>query len=252
MDILIATLGVFIGELYGNMVGGGSLVTQAVLQNILHFDIKTAMALDNAAIIGSNLGMLFVLLRKFKVQSWFFIFIIFQAVGAILGAQILVKIDPDLLKIIFVLAMVLLVIKNLFVKGKDHKEKGFKVNPKNVALISLAAVFMGAYNAAFVIGDWIIALLILTSIFSFKYHQAIFLLTFTSIFSQPIAVYQYYTNGLIDFNFLIPMFSATLIGGVIAASILNKIHSKKLETFLKYLSVGLIVYLIFGISFNAK
>lgn len=246
-EIIIATIAIFIGELYGNMVGGGSLVTQAVLQNILHFDIKTAMALDNAAIIGSNLGMLFVLLRKYKIKSWFFIFIIFQAIGAILGAWILVKIDPNLLKIIFVIAIILLVIKNLFIKDKEHNEKGFKVNYKNIALISLAAIFMGAYNAAFVIGDWIIALLILTSVFSLKYHRAIFLLTFTSIFSQPIAAYQYYANGLIDFNFLIPMFSATLIGGIISAIILNKIHSKKLETFLKYLSVGLVVYLIVGI-----
>jgi uncharacterized membrane protein YfcA len=66
------------------------------------------------------------------------------------------------------------------------------------------------------------------------------------IFSQPIAAYQYYTNGLIDFDFLIPMISATFVGGIISAVILSKIHSKKLEVFLKYLSVGLVIYLIAG------
>jgi uncharacterized membrane protein YfcA len=245
-EIIIATIGVFIGELYGNIVGGGSLVTQVVLQNILNFDIKTAMALDNAAVIGSNIGMLIVLARKYSIKWWFFIFIIFQSIGAILGSWILIKIDPDLLKIIFIISIVLLVIKNLFIKEKAHHEKGFKENYKNIALISLAAVFIGLYNAAFVIGDWIIALLILTSVFSLKYHNAIFLLVFSMIFSQPIAAYQYYANGLIDLNFLIPMISATLLGGVISAIILNKIHSNKLETFLKYLSVGLVIYLIVG------
>ena len=38
METFIASLGIFIGELYGNLVGGGSLVTQAVLQKVLMID----------------------------------------------------------------------------------------------------------------------------------------------------------------------------------------------------------------------
>jgi len=58
LEIFLASLGMFVGELYGNMVGGGSLVTQTVLQSILHIDIKSAIALDNAAIVGSALGII--------------------------------------------------------------------------------------------------------------------------------------------------------------------------------------------------
>lgn len=245
-DIIIATLGVFIGELYGNIVGGGSLVTQAVLQNILHFDIKKAMALDNASVIGSNIGMLIILFKKYTIEKWYFIFIFFQTIGAILGAWILIVIDPNLLKIIFIIAIILLVIKNLFIKDKKQDEYGFKMTLKNIILLCFTATFIGLYNAAFVIGDWIIALLILTSVFSLKYHHAIFLLVFSMLFSQPIAVYEYYKHGLIDIDFLIPMITATLIGGIISALILDKIHSDKLEQFLKYLSVGLVFYLIIG------
>jgi len=151
IEIIIATIGIFIGELYGNMVGGGSLVTQIVLQNILDFDIKTAMALDNTAVIGSNIGMLIILIRKHTIKWWFFIFIIFQSIGAIIGAWILIKIDPNILKVIFIIAIILLMIKNLFIKEKEHKEKEFKGNYKNIAFLSLAATFIGLYNAAFVI-----------------------------------------------------------------------------------------------------
>lgn len=51
IDILLACLGIFFGELYGNLVGGGSLVTQIFLQNIIGFEIKNAIALDNAAVL---------------------------------------------------------------------------------------------------------------------------------------------------------------------------------------------------------
>jgi len=246
-DILIASLGVFLGELYGNMVGGGSLLTQAVLQNILHFDIKTALALDNAAVIGANLGMILILRQKYKIKWWFYLFTIFQILGAILGAWILIKIPAELLKLIFITAILSLIIKNLFFSEKKHHEKGFKENWPNLILLSVAAIFTGAYNAAFVIGDWIIALLILTNIFAIKYQRAIFLLVFSMLFSQPFAAYKYYINGLIDFNFLVPMILATFIGGMISAFLLHKIHSKKLEIFLKYLSVGLVIYLILNL-----
>ncbi|PCI27723.1 hypothetical protein COB55_05195 [Candidatus Wolfebacteria bacterium] len=247
LDILIATAGVFVGELYGNLIGGGSLVTQIALQNILHFDIKTAMALDNSAVIGSNIGMLIVLLRHHVVEWWFAVVIVFQIIGAILGAWILITIDPNILKVLFILAMIGLVTKNIFVKDSVQDSSGFKVSYRNISLLALAALFIGMYNAAFVIGDWIIALLILTSFFSIKYHNAIFLLTFSMFFSQPVALYKYHAAGLIDWSFLLPMMTATIVGGVISALVLNRIHSKKLESFLKYLSIVLVVYLIFGL-----
>ncbi len=247
LDVLIATFGTFVGELYGNMVGGGSLVTQVVLQNIVGLDIKSAMALDNTMVIGSSVAMLFVFFKKYKIQWWFFLFAAFKMLGAYLGALVLIVIDVYLLKILFTVSIVLLVLKNLFVKEGKHKEKGFKVSYKNLIFLSCAAVFMGAYNAAFVIGDWVIGLLILTSIFAIRYQYAIFLMIFSEIFSQPVAAYQYYKNDLLDFDFLIPMICAALVAGAISANLLHKIHFEKLEKVLKCLSVFLVIYLIFSL-----
>lgn len=248
-DIIIATIWVFIGELYGNFVGGWSVITQIVLQNILWMDIKKAIALDNAAVIGSNLGMFLIMVRKYKIKKWFFPFIIAQWLWAILWAYTLVKIDPDILKMIFIWAVILLVIKNLFIKDTEGSKKWFKVNSKSIVLLIFAWLFIGAYNAAFVIWDWIIALLILTAFFSMKYHNAIYIMTISSLFAQSIAVRQYYVNWLLDIEFLIPMIIATFLGWMICATVLEKIHSEKLEQFLKYLSVVLVWYLIFWLVF---
>jgi uncharacterized membrane protein YfcA len=248
LDVIIATAGTFLGELYGNMVGGGSLVTQTVLQNIVGLDIKTAMALDNTMIIGASFGMLLTFFKKYKVKFWFLIFTIFKTIGAAAGAYLLVVIDIELLKILFTVSILCLVIKNLFFSKKvEHNEKGFKPSNLNYFLLALGAMFIGGYNAAFVIGDWIIAILILTSIFSVKYQYAIFAMIFSEMFSQPVAAYEYYVNGLLDFRFLIPMTVAAFISGSIASKLLHKIKSKKLEDFLKFLSVILTFYLIFSL-----
>jgi len=151
LDIIIASIWVFIWELYWNMVWGWSLVTQTVLQNILHIDIKSAMALDNTAVIWSNIWMMLILARKYKVKWWYILFTFFQIAWAVLWSLILVNIDKELLQGIFIVMIILLVIKNLFIKDLKHKEKWFQVNWKNIALLSAAAIFIWAYNWAFVI-----------------------------------------------------------------------------------------------------
>lgn len=45
-------------------------MTQIFLQNIIGFEIKNAIALDNAAVLGSEIGLLVMLLRKQKIEKW--------------------------------------------------------------------------------------------------------------------------------------------------------------------------------------
>ena len=45
-------------------------MTQIFLQNIIGFEIKNAIALDNAAVLGSEIGLLLMLLRKEKIEKW--------------------------------------------------------------------------------------------------------------------------------------------------------------------------------------
>ncbi len=247
MEVLIATIGVFVAECYGNFVGGGSLVTQAVLQNILHFDIKPAMALDNAAVIGSNLGMAIALGRKYTIKWWIFPFTLFQVIGALLGAWLLVIIDVEMLKLIFAATIILLVIKNVFFSRTLHENQGFVESHRNFLILFFITLFIGTYNAAFVIGDWMIALLLLTSLLGFKYQHASFVLALSSLFAQSVASYQYFIHGLLDLHFLLPMFCATLVSGLLVGTLLDKIHSKHLETFLRYLSIVFVIYLLWGI-----
>jgi uncharacterized membrane protein YfcA len=189
--------------------------------------------------------MLFVMIRKYQIKWRIFPYVVFQTLGAFFWVWILVQIDPEILKMIFAGAIILLVIKNLFIKDPTAGSKWFQENSWNFILLFLAAIFIGTYNAAFVIWDWIIALLILTWVFWFKYHYSIFIMCFASVFAQVFAVHQYYQNGLLDMNFVIPMFTATVVWWIICATLLEKIHSEKLEKFLKYLSVLLVIYLIY-------
>jgi len=247
-DIIVATLGVFLWEIYWNFVWWGSLVTQIALQNIIWMPIKEAMALDNAAVIGSNVGMFIMLLRSNKFVWWMIPFTLFQILWAFLWVVLLLWIPVIALKIIFISAIILLVIKNFFFSSSsEKKEKWFIPTNKNIFLLCLFWIFIWWYNAAFVIWDWIIALLILTSVFHFRYNKAIWLLIVSMCVAQPFATFWYIQNDLVDFSYLIPMICATLFAWLIVGYFLEKIDSKVLEKFLKYLSVFLVIYLIWWI-----
>jgi len=86
-EIIIACIGIFLGEFYGNFVGGGSIVTQFVLQNIIGMDLKSAIALDNAAVIGSEMGLLCMLLWHHRIRLEYFPFLCAVLVGTYFGGM---------------------------------------------------------------------------------------------------------------------------------------------------------------------
>ena len=243
-EIFLACLGIFFWELYGNFVGGGSLVTQIFLQNIIWFEIKNAIALDNAAVLWSEIGLLTMLLRKQKIEKWMWYVVIVSSFWALFGANLLHIVPTEVMKIVFTLAVFWLVIKNLFFVSQEHKEKGFVLSRKNLMLLCVASFFIATYNAFLSIWDFIIGLLVLTSIFHFKYHRALFLLTFGFVFARSVWTLEYLRLGLIDMNFYFPMFISAMFSGIIAGYLVEHIHSDILNRVLKYLSVFLAWYLL--------
>lgn len=243
-DIVLACLGIFFWELYGNFVGGGSLVTQIFLQNIIWFEIKNAIALDNAAVLWSEIGLLVMLLRKQKVEKWMWYVVVVSSFWALFGANLLNIVPTEVMKLIFTLAVISLVIKNLFFSSENHKEKGFILNRTNLALLCFASFFIASYNAFLSIGDFIIGLLVLTSIFHFKYHRALFLLTFGFVFARAVGTIEYFRLDLIDIDFYVPMFLSAMVSGLIAGYLVEHVHSDILSRILKYLSIFLALYLI--------
>lgn len=236
-SIIVACIGIFLGELYGNLVGGGSIVTQFVLQTMLAFEIKEAIALDNAAVVGSELGLFLMLLRKEKIKSFYFYYLAATLIGSYFGVLALNYLPVELIKKVFVLVLLAVLVKIIFFNKTKFESKGFSVNTKNIVLLFSFGIFVGAYNAFLSIGDFIIGLIGLIYFFNFKYHNALFLLSFVLVFGRGFAAYKYFNYGLINFNFLIPMFFSSMLSGLIIGSIAHKVKTEKIDTILKIVGV---------------
>ncbi len=243
-DIVLACIWIFFWELYWNFVWWWSLVTQIFLQNIIGFDIKNAIALDNAAVLWSEIGLLCMLLRKEKIESWMWVLVIVAIFWALFWANLLSVVPSQYMKIFFTLAIVGLVIKNLFFASVEKWEKWCILSPQKLIFLCIAWFFIATYNAFLSVWDFIVGLLVLTSLFHFTYHRALFVLSFSFVFARAIGTVEYFRLWLIDINFYFPMFFTALCSGLIAGYFVHKIHSNILEKFLKYLSVLLALYLV--------
>lgn len=245
LSIIVACIGIFIGEFYGNFVGGGSIVTQFFLQNILSFDVKSAIALDNAAVLGSELGLFLMLLRTQQIERFHFVYILACLLGSYIGAEILLIIPRETLEVIFTLVVVIVLAKILFYNKEPKFNDSFEVTLRNVLLLSLFGLLIGIYNALLSIGDFIFGLLGLIYLFHFRYHNALFLLSFSLVFGRALAAFRYYQFGFINLDFLIPMFCSAALSGVIVGAIVHKVKTDKILVLLKCVGSILAISLIY-------
>ena len=249
MEIFLASLWIFLWEIYGNFVWWWSIVTQFFLQWILGIDIKRAIALDNAAVLWSELGLMIMLLKNHKFEKYFIWLMIFWISGALIWSYLLHLIPIVIMEIIFTWILFCFVIYNFIVPSDKNESTTFVPSRKNILFLGIAILFVSVYNAFMSIGDFVIALFILMYIFHFGYHKSLFIISTVWILVRSAATYNYIQFGYVDWNYLIPMFFSALFAGLIAGYLVQKIHSKYLEQALKYLSVILVLYLIVNILF---
>lgn len=238
--VLLASLGVLVGEFYGSFVGGGSIITQFFLQTIIGMDIKNAIALDNTAALAGEIMLVVTLMKRNKFEWWFLPLIIFGLIGSYLGVQLLLFIPEFYLKIVFLLALAGVLLKMFL--GDPRKKAGILsvvTDTWSIVGLSLAGLVIGLYNSFLSIGDFVVGLLILIAFFNVKYQRAIFVLSLMLVFSRSFAATNYFAYDLIDLKFAIPMFLAAGIAGTAAGTLMNKFDMDWIEGVLKYLGIGI-------------
>ena len=246
-SIFLACVWIFFGELYGNFVGWGSIVTQFFLQNILHFDIKHAIALDNAAVIGSELWVFLMLLKHHKIKNWMIGFLFVASIWATFGATLLYYIPESYIKILFTVSLFLVLLKNFSQNKKNVWKKHFIPTLKNICWLYFAWIILSVYNALMSIGDFTFALLTFMFIFYFSYQESLFLITFWFIFARGVATISYLHYGLIPIDYFIPMFFTATISWLIGWYFVQKVHTDILEKVLKVFWVCIWLYLALNI-----
>lgn len=243
--LIIFTSGVLAGFI-GAQVGGGGLITLPTL---------LAMGLNPAVAIGTNrLAALFINFSA-AIQYWrnkkislkkIIPFTILAVIGSILGAEMVLRIDSDLLMKAITTLLIFLVLIVLYKKEIGTIEQEVKMPKKYIPLLILTALFLGAYAGS--IG--VAATTFIATLFIFQGQNfikgmanAILITAITSISSLIVFI----LHDAIVYELAIPQGIGAFIGGWIGSKIAIKKGSIWVKTLFVVISSIMIIKLLIDI-----
>lgn len=230
----------------GAQVGGGGMITLPTL---------LALGLSSPIAIGTNrLAALFINFSA-AIQYWknkkvnlkkIIPFAIFAVIGSVFGAEMVLKIDPLLLKKTITALLIFLVVIVLYKKEIGAVEKEFKMSKKYIPLLILIALFLGAYAGS--IG--VAATTFIAALFIFQGQNfikgmanAILITALTSVSSLIVFI----LHDAIVYELAIPQGIGAFIGGWIGSKVAIKKGSIWIRTLFVIISLIMIIKLLIDI-----
>ncbi|MEM6633611.1 MAG: sulfite exporter TauE/SafE family protein [Bacteroidota bacterium] len=244
MEITTLIAAFFVGifaSFIGAMVGSAGLITIPFLM-FLGLPPHVAIATHKVGAVGLLMGAISKFWKTDLIQwkvTGLLVFV--SAVSALIGAQILVYIDKDLLSNI-VVVLLLVVLPILFLKkevGTVQKSVSSTQQGIGYFLYFLAQIF-GAFFGG---GAATFLIYILMTFFGFTILQANATSMLPSLVLNSIALVIFGTNGIIEFEMGIVLFLGMMLGGRLGALM----AVKKGNSWVKIVFVGVVIVLVIKI-----
>lgn len=223
INILAICIISFVVSIFSVSVGGTSLITVPVLIS-LGMTSKVAVATNMFALIFLSISGAAVFRKEMKAThvKMIIIFSILTLCGSLLGANLVLAVDKDILKRI--IAIIICVIAFTFLLKRDlgNKEMKERTSKWKFTIGTLAIFFLGIYGGFFSGGYVTFLSYVLILIFGFNFLQAAFITKVFNIFSSLAACLIFWYHGLIDFSVGLPLALSMSLGAFLGANVAIK------------------------------
>jgi uncharacterized membrane protein YfcA len=240
--LLVLLLVGFIAEAYGTLFGGGSILMIPML-TALGIPLQTAVAMDNAAAIGTEAGIVSETQEKIKQHkrliAWMFVPL---ALGGVIGTYLLLSAPVEFIKYLMIAAALYLLVHTYFVKPRlrPHAFDRWKY-----PLLFVVMLIIGLYNNYIGVAEGTFSKIAIMTILGLSFMESHGLKTIAMV---PIRLYSLVVTaiaGLIIWPYLFTLWIATFAAGKYATKSIKRVPEGYLKTALTVTSLGFIGYLIF-------
>ena len=226
-----------VAMVFSTFSGGGAMLTIPVL---IFVGLTPAVAVATnrfSALMQSAARLPFLHKRLglgFKIPA---AIVFFHAIGAVIGALILVSLDVEsLFKLLGVTLVVASILTFLSEKGVTVAKKK-DISLKSLIAASIAMFFVGIYRGFFGPATAILDRLVSIHFLGLDFVQSMALSNYNTFFSSIAALAIFLNAGLVNFAFGIPL----AVGAVIGAVFGTKYALEKGNVFMKYAFVAISV-----------
>ena len=212
ISVLVVCFIAFIVAGISVVVGGTSLITVPLLIS-LGMTSKNAIATNMFALIFLSMSGAIGFKKEIKRfdNRNILIFSILTICGSVIGANLILAINQDILKKVVAIVICLIAGSFLFKKDLGVQEREEKISKIKFIIGTILIFTLGIYGGFFSGGYVTLLSYILILIFGLNFLQTAFITKILNILSSLVACIIFYYHGLIDFSVGIPLaFSMSL------------------------------------------
>ncbi len=230
-----------IGESFGALVGGGSIVTMPALL-LTGLPLQSAIAVDNAASLGTEAGILAETRQKVLANKrWVLILAIPLTLGGVVGTWLLLNVPGTIIKYLMAATVTFIVIHAYIAKKPNPNS----VSKKSYALVLGFLFLIGIYSNFMAAGEGAFSRIGLMSILGWSFMQSQGIKATATMPSRIYSLIITGIAGLIVWPYLLTMWVSNFLAGKYATKFVKNVPDKHMKAVLTVVSAGFVVYLLF-------
>jgi len=218
-SIIVACTAGFFGAVVDAIVGGGGLITTPALLAIgmpTHFALGTNKFASSMGTISSSYHFYKSGNVNFKMLKYL---LPFSLVGSMLGVLAVLAMEPDFLKVLIIILVIIIGTYTLVKKDLGLKDYFTGLTKKKIALGIGLALMLGFYDGFFGPGTGSFLIFGLIHIFGYDFKKASANSKLMNLFSNTTALVLFLLNGKVLFAIAIPMAISMVLGARVGAKL---------------------------------
>jgi uncharacterized membrane protein YfcA len=231
-----------VGESYGAIVGGGSIVVQGVLI-ALGVPPQSAIAVDNAAALGTEAGVISSAFHNIR-RNWRVVLLITppMMVGGALGTLLLLRAPPSAIKAIMIVVAAAMV---LVTQVQVRRTTPSRV-PRRFQLATLALLLgvIGIYSNFIGIGEGTFSKLAIASCLGMTFMETHGVKTVAMVPMRVISLVATATAGILVWPYVITLWCSNFIAGRLSTKIVARLPEPVARNLLCVAAVAFMCYLV--------
>ena len=230
-----------VGESFGALVGGGSIITLPALL-FTGIPLQSAIAIDNTMTLGTLAGIISETYKQaIANKKLVLLMAIPSLLGSIIGTWLLLTVSGTIIRYLLAIVVIFIVVHAYFVKKPDPKLIG-----KTRYMLAMAfIVLVGIYSSFLSAGQGAFSRIGLMSILGWSFMQT---QGITATAAIPARIYSLVVTGiagLIVWPYLVTMWCSTFIAGKYATKFAKHVPDAYMRAALIVVSLLFVIYLLF-------
>lgn len=231
-----------VGESFGALVGGGSIVTMPALL-ATGMPLTSAIATDNGGSLGTEAGIFSETRKKVLAQKKLLVVMAIPlTLGGVVGTWLLLTIPGDIIKYLMAATILVIVGHSYFVRRKPRPKS---ISKSSYIFLVLFLFVIGVYSNFMAAGEGAFSRMGIMAILGITFLQAQGVKATATMPSRIYSLVVTAFAGLIIWPYLLTLWCSGFIAGKYATRSVTHIPDVAMRVALTIVSLLFVVYLLF-------